>query len=786
MFHFQRLTLAHHVLTIFLEHKYLCLPKRLCLWLGVIAVCLLFALQNVVLLQASSHLASGSASGGHAKRDEGMWTFDSPPLKLLFDKYKFTPSREWLDTLRLASVRFTSGGGSGAFVSPNGLVMTNHHVVMEQLQKLSTMSRDIVANGFVAPSQTQELKCSDIELNVLVGMENITARMLLLAKSGMSDDAVFKAREREIRTIENEANRFDTRTEVVSLYAGGEYWLYTYKRYTDVRLVAVPELQAANFGGDFDNFTYSRYALDFALVRVYENGKPLHSPHFLKWNTSGPAAKEFLAVSGHPGATNRLNTYAQFLFNRDTYYPFMLRRINSLLAASRSFAARGQSEERRALDDILNYENAKKAFLGEYQGLQAKVIEEKCKRSETDLRAKVSADAELQRLYGNAWDIIERIVQKQSVMFKEYSATFSTPLADIAFALIRYTIDVERSSGNSAEKNSTKSDALSATPADALAELRTQALAPAGIDLAYEEARLAGELEFLLSELSAGDPIVKIMLGEGSILRTPRDVAREAVRGTRLTDISFRKALMDAGRKAIDRSNDPMIVFMRKLVPLWLDREEYQRANIQAPLASAQEKLALARFAVYGKNAYPDATFTLRLSYGELQGYAMNGTLAPPRTTLYGLFDRAGSFTNTDANTTGDFAVAERINARRDKLNLATPVNFVTTCDIVGGNSGSPLVNRNLEFVGLVFDGNIESLAGRFVYNEAAGRTLCVHPAFIIEALRKVYDAPHVADELESFGSGKSLYIQEKMPASKQNSVKEGKRSGGMRRGGRG
>jgi hypothetical protein len=697
------------------------------------------------IMPMATHAENIHAERRIEKRDEGMWTFDSPPLKILFDKYGFTPSKEWLDTLRLASVRFTSGGGSGAFVSPNGLVITNHHIVMEQLQRLSTANRDIVANGFVAGSLAQELKCADIELNVLISMENITGRLLLIAKQGMSDDEVYKARQQEIRAIENEVSgKNNIRTEVVSLYAGGEYWLYTYKRYTDVRLVVAPELQAANFGGDYDNFTYPRYALDFALVRVYENGKPLHSTHFLKWNTAGASAKELLAVSGHPGGTNRLNTYSQFIFNRDVFYPFMLRRVNALLLASKKYAERGQSEARRALDDILNYENAKKSLIGEYQGLQDRAIEEKCKRSEADIRAKVSADANLQRLYGNAWEIIERIAQKQSVIFKEYTSTFSTPLADVAFALIRHSIEAERTSATKpVSRLSLESNAA------LLTDLRAQALSPSAIELDYEEAKITGELEFLLTELSAGDPLVKIMLGEGSILRTPREVAREAVRGTRLTDVSFRRALLDGGRKAIDRSTDPMIVFMRKLVPLWLDREEYQRINIQAPLASALEKLALSRFAVYGKSAYPDATFTLRLSFGEMQGYPMNGTIAPPRTTLYGLFDRAQSFAAVDVAS--DFAVPDRVNARRDKLNLATPVNFITTCDIVGGNSGSPLVNRNLEFVGLVFDGNIESLAGRFVYNEAAGRTLCVHPAFIIEALRKVYDATHVADELEAF-----------------------------------
>ncbi len=716
----------------------------------------------------------------YGKCDEGMWTFDSPPLKLLFDRYKFTPSKEWLDTLRLATVRFTSGGGSGAFVSAKGLAITNHHVVLEQIQQLSTKERDILTNGFAAATPAQEIKCPNSELNVLVEMENITLRMAKIGEKNMTDAERYKARQVEISRIETEASsgRNNIRAEVVTLYSGGEYWLYRYKRYTDVRLVAVPELQAANFGGDFDNFTYPRYALDFALVRVYEHGKPIQSPCYLKWKTKGYSGNEPVFVSGYPGATNRLNTYAQFVFNRDVFYPFMLRRINAMLATARRYGERGETEARRALEDILNDENIKKSFIGEYKGLMDNTIEAKCRQSEQELRQKIDAEKDLRKLYGDAWETIARVVQKQAVIFKEYTSTFSTPLADIALSIIRYALEKNNqatigtsASGQteerkSAEKSSPEKLPLEKLPSEKqplvgvessmsvelLAELRAQALSTAEITLDYEEVRLAGELEFLLSELSAGDPFVRMMLGEGSILRTPADVARDAVRGTRLNDIAFRKTLLQGGRKAIERSDDPMIVFMRKLVPLWLEREEYQRNNIQAPLASALEKIALARFAVYGKNAYPDANFSLRLSVGTVKGYGMNGTLAPMHTTLYGLFDRAAGFATSDVandfRLPGRFA-AQKEGTARDKMTLSTPVNFVTTCDITGGNSGSPLTNKNLEFIGLVFDGNIESLTGRFVYNEEAGRTLCVHPAFVIEALRKIYTGASIADELE-------------------------------------
>ncbi|MCS6808841.1 MAG: S46 family peptidase [Bacteroidota bacterium] len=719
--------------------------------------------------------------------DEGLWTFDSPPRKILFERYQFVPSKEWLDTLRLSTVRFTSGGGSGAFVSSKGLVITNHHVILEHIEQLSTKDRDILNNGFVATTQVQELQCIGLELDVLLYMENITARVLSVAKKGMTDAEIFAARQAEIRRIEAEASssRAKVRGEVVTLYAGGEYWLYRYRRYTDIRLVAVPELQAANFGGDYDNFTYPRYALDFALLRVYDNGKPISSPYYLKWKTKGCSAHEPVFVAGYPSATNRFSTYAQFVFNRDVFYPFMLRRINALLMAARRYGERGVNEYKRALPDILNDENAKKALAGEYRGLTDRSIEEKLRRTDEELRQKVYANPELRALYGDAWEAIERIMQKQTVIFKDYTATFSTPLADMAFSIIRYALEKEYtefprkrtrrktihkhpeasidSTIQVLDKAGDKQASSAILPSkvfktELLQELRTQALADIDIDLDYEEIRLAGELEFLLSELSAGDPLIRSMLGgEGGVLRAPAEVAREVVRGTRLIDVNVRKALLDGGRRAIELSTDPMIVFMRKLVPLWLEREEYYRTHIQIPLTFALEKIALARFAIYGKSIYPDADFSLRLSIGTVKGYTMNGTLAPAQTTLYGLFDRAASFSgeHTPSHIAQEFRLPARFAAHREsaldnnKISLATPVNFVTTCDIVSGNSGSPLVNKHLEFVGLVFDGNVESLAGRFAYNEETGRTICVHPAFIIESLRKIYHGGAIADELE-------------------------------------
>jgi hypothetical protein len=724
-----------------------CIAYRLCARLALWAAC-----------------AFGGAVGMFAdetRRDEGLWTFDSPPLKKIYERYKFTPTQGWLDTLRMATARFTGGGGSGAFVSPRGLVITNHHVVVEQLQRLSTPTRDIVLNGYIARKPAEELPCPNIEIDVLLSMKNITAQMEKVVKKDMTDRQAMAAREAEARRLESEhsSGAQGRRAEVVALYSGGEYWLYIYKRYNDVRLVAAPEIQAANFGGDSDNFTYPRYALDFTLLRVYENGKPLQTDMFLRWNSQGATEGEPLFVSGYPGSTSRLATLAQFLFNKEAYYPYMLRRINASLAVARRYAARGAKEARQAMEDILNDENAKKALLGELQGLNDAAIERKRRDDENELRRKVDADAELRRLYGNAWETVERAIEKQRVIFKESAASFSTPLAEIAFAIVRHGYEKDRSEkdkrrARGGAKNGEKTGEKDGDSADALLdELREQALSPEPLMLEYEEARFAGELEFLSHEMNAGDLFIQRILGEGAQARTPAAVAREAVRGTKLLDIAVRKALLDGGLAAVERSADPMITLMRKLVPVWREREEYRLSNIQAPIAAALEKIALARFAVYGKNSYPEADFSLRLSFGSVKNYAANGSLLPTFTTLYGLFDRAAGFARS--SVAEDFALPRSLALHFADSNaaptmpLSTPVNFVTTCDIAAGNSGSPLVNKRLEFVGLVFDGNMESLSGRFVYNEETGRTLAVHPAFIIAALRYLYAGREIADELE-------------------------------------
>ena len=664
--------------------------------------------------------------------DEGMWTFDNPPIKQLQKRYGFTPTKEWLDHVRLSSVRFMDGG-SGSFVSPNGLVMTNHHVAVGQLQKMSTATKNYVATGFYAATQKDELKCPDLEVNVLVSMEDVTKKVLAAVKKGMSEEEALKARRAMIAKIERESlKKTGLRSNVISLYHGGEYWLYRYKRYTDVRLVMAPERQAAYFGGDSDNFTYPRYDLDMAFFRIYENGKPIHSKNYFKWNAKGAKEGELVFVSGNPGSSDRLYTYAQLEYQRDYRYPLILNYIKRWIDILHNYAKKGPEQQRRALVQIFGLENAKKAMTGEYQGLLNKKLMETKKKQEDDFRKLVASNPEWQKKYGDAWDTISQVIEKQKKVAKErfYGRIIGSRLAGIASTIVFYVEEIKKPD----------SERLEGYHDSQLNSLKFRLFSPAPIYRDMEEANLAGGLQMSLEALGPDDPFIKIVLNG----RTPEQAAKELIEGTKLTDVKFRKSLVKGGIKAVKKCKDPLIVLARKLEPMMRKDREWSKKYIESVLTPATEKIAKARFAVYGKDVYPDATFTLRLSYGTVKGYPMNGTKAPYKTTLYGLYDRALSF---DAK--GEYSLPKRFWERKDKLDLSTPVNFVSTCDIIGGNSGSPVINKKAEIVGLIFDGNIESLPGRFLYDEEKNRAVAVHTAYITEALRKLYDANALADELE-------------------------------------
>jgi hypothetical protein len=665
--------------------------------------------------------------------DEGMWTFDNPPLKQLKEKYNFTPTKEWLEHVRLSSVRFNDGG-SGSFISPNGLVMTNHHVAMGQLQKMSTAEKNYVATGFYAATPAEEAKCPDLELNILYDMVDVTARVTGVAKPGLKPEEALKAREKEIAAIEKEYNEKTGLTcNVTSLYRGGEYWVYQYKRYTDVRLVMAPERQIAFWGGDDDNFTFPRYDLDMAFFRVYENDKPVDSKHFLKWNAKGAAEGELVFVSGHPGSTNRLNTYSQMVMQRDFHYPYMLDMIQKRLDILYDYSKRGPEQARRALGQIFGLENGKKAMTGEYQGLLDPKLMEKAKKEEELFRAKVNANPQWKKEYGDGWNVIDKLVKKQTKDFAKNSyrgLALNSRFAGMANSIVFYVAEVKK-------PDAERLDGYHDTQ---LEQLKFRLFSPAPIYKDLDEATFAGLLQLAVDKLGSNDEnLQKILKG-----RTAAQAAKEMVAATTLDKVDVRKALIEGGSDAVAKSTDPFVVLARELEPERRKKIEEDKKNTQSLLTPAAEKIAKAGFAVHGKDNYPDATFTLRLSYGVVKGYPMNGTKAPYKTTLYGLYDRSLGFDQKDA-----FALPQRFWDRKAQLDLSTPVNFVNSTDIIGGNSGSPVVNKNGELVGLVFDGNIESLVGRFVYDETSNRCVAVHSAFIIEGLRKLYDASKLADEIE-------------------------------------
>lgn len=662
--------------------------------------------------------------------DEGMWTFHNPPKKALKDKYGVELTQEWLDHVRLASVRFNSGG-SGSFVSADGLVLTNHHVALDSIHKLSTDDSNLLADGFVAKTRAEELKVPDLELNVLVGMEDVTARVHgVAAKAANAEDAE-KARKAEISAIEKEAKEKNgLRSNVVTLYQGGEYWLYQYKQFTDVRLVFAVDEQAAFFGGDPDNFTYPRWCFDYALVRAYENDAPYKTPHFLKFDAAGPKEDELVFVSGHPGRTERLMTMAQLSYRRDQSYPRTLEMQKRLCDLLHAYSRESASAALEAQDQVRTMENSLKANTGAYEGLLSTALFERKLSMENDLRARIAADAKLKADVGDAFEQIERAQAiATSIADRMAYSRLRSALATHAQNLVRYAEEIEKPNG----------ERLAAFRDSSLDSLKLALFSAAPVHRGLEERMIRFGLELAREKLPPEDPFISAALNG----KTPAEVAKDVVARTKLTDPAERQRLFEGKGAAIAASDDPMIALMRKIDPILRALEKQTEDEITAVVTAAQAKIAAARFTVYGRDLAPDATFTLRLSYGTASGYEEDTTLVPWKTTLYGLFDRALSFSNREPfNLSKPFAAAAK------DLDLSTPVNYVSTCDIIGGNSGSPTINVKGDLVGLIFDGNIQSLPNNFIYANAADRAVHVHPAAILHSLEKVYGAGHIAAEL--------------------------------------
>ncbi|MFI5363157.1 MAG: S46 family peptidase [Elusimicrobiota bacterium] len=682
--------------------------------------------------RAAVMAAALTMAAPHLRADEGMWTFDNLPMSLLKDHYGFTPTPQWIEHLQRSSVRFNDGG-SGAFVSKDGLVLTNHHVALGQLQKMSTAQRDYVKEGFFAKTAADEIKCPDLEVNVLVSMENVTERVRKAVKADASDKDQNDQRKSEISRITKESTeKTGLRSDVVELYQGGEYWLYRYKKYTDMRLVTAPEIQAAFYGGDPDNFTYPRYALDFAFFRVYENGKPVHPEHFLRWSKDGAADGELVFVTGHPGHTDRLMTVAQLEYERDFGLPLYLEVAHKKRRDYLDYSALGVEQARRSKDRIFSLENGIKAVTGEYEGLVDPKLLAALKSNEDALRKSVSSDSSpAGRAAAGSWDAIAAAQRKfaDRRLLATYRRYEATKVAGLANTIVRYAAETAKPNEKRWEEYRESN----------LESLRFRLFSPAPMYPDMEEFLLARTLQDALDKLGPRDGFVAAALGG----RSPADAARELIAGTRLFDPAERRRLVEGGPKAVAASTDSLIVWARGLDPVYRAQRKWYEDEIESVLTAEGNRIAKARFAAYGKSTYPDATFTLRLSYGKVAGYESGTTQVAPFTTFYGLFDRALGHSSKPP-----FDLAPRVAASLGKLDLATKLNFVTTNDIIGGNSGSPVVNAKGEYVGLIFDGNIPSLVGRYAYDETRNRAVAVHSSGILEALRTIYGLDALAGEL--------------------------------------
>jgi len=679
-----------------------------------------------------------------AVADEGMWPFNAPPLKQLKEKYQFEPTPQWLDHLQKASVRFNSGG-SGSFVSANGLVITNHHVAADCLQKFGDEQHNYLRDGFYAKNQAEEKKCVDLELNVLESIEDVTARVNSAVKSGMSSDAAAGARRNAIAQIEKESKeKTGLRSDVVTLYQGGAYHLYRYKRYDDVRLVFAPEQQIAFYGGDPDNFEYPRFDLDICIFRVYENGQPAKIDNFLKWNSRGPSNVELTFVSGSPGKTDRQLTLDELADTRDRYLPYVLRIFNRREVLELSYSARSFENARKARDDLFGDQNNRKRYDGYLAGLLDPQTWSALTAREQKLRDAIARDPKL-RSTTAAYDRIKNAqteIAKNAPLYnyleqeRPITIGYRGPRA-LSGNLFKYARLLIRAVDERAKPNGERIPEFRDSARESL-ELELFSTEPNYDD--YEILRLTDSLTDFASQFAANDPLVqKVLAG-----KSPHARAVELVTGTKLKDVAVRKDIYGKDAAALQAFHDPMIDLARLVDgPA---RDARKRYDAQEEIKKqAYSEIAKAHFAIEGASSYPDATFTLRLSYGTVRGYEQDGKQIPPFTDFAGLYQRSVEHDNKSP-----FDLPQRWIDKKANLNLATHFNFVSDADIIGGNSGSPVVNKANEFVGIIFDGNIQSLVLDCIFTDKQARAVSVDSAAIIEALRKVYGASGLADELES------------------------------------
>lgn len=677
------------------------------------------------LTLALSLTAAVNIPAGVSQCDEGMFLFSNPPKDKIAKKYNFEITQDWLNKAMLSAVRFNNGG-SGGFVSQDGLVITNHHIADSTLAQLSTADCDYLAKGFLARNRSEELKSPNLELNCLQKIEDVTAQVNKGITSKTSVSQANEIRTKNIECIEKEAKaKTGLRCDVVTLYQGGQYHLYSYKKYTDVRLVWAPEQASAAFGGDADNFEYPRTSLDAALFRVYENDQPVHPQNYFKIDPHGPQEGDLVFVVGHPGRTNRLETYAQVDYRRNRALPYNLARCRTMEAAYQQFAQRSLENARRINDDIHSVANSRKAYTGMFKGLCSDKIMERKLNLENELRQQASQQKpweDIEKIYAN----LDNLEETCSLL--EGEDAYPSPLFTMARHIVRLAQEKEDAKYHLPEYAPAKLDSLYR---DIFSDY------PIYADV--EKARLSASFSFLAERLGLNNPDVKLVL-QG---QTPEDRANQLVDTCRLFDPSEREKLSKLSFSELSQVNDPMIQLAIKVDERSRQLRKSYTDKVKSPLTQAYTEIAQERFKVYGDSVPPDATFTLRLSYGVVKGYKDEDQEIPWSTTIGDLYRRAQEHQNA-----APYKLAPSWEKAKNKLNMSAPVDFIATSDTIGGNSGSPVINKAGRMIGLNFDRNQFGMVRNFVYDETKARHISVATPVLLQALRYVYGAEYLAEEI--------------------------------------
>jgi Peptidase S46 len=664
-----------------------------------------------------------------AYADEGMWTFDNFPAATVQQVYGTPITPAWLEHVRLSTIRLVNC--SASFISPEGLFLTNHHCIEQCLAELSTKESSLLELGFAAPTRRYELSCPAQHADVLIGTENITDAVLK-AGAELADAAANRARKKMLTSLEQACEHSSEKAksgklvcQAVNLYQGGQFFLYKYKRYTDVRLVFAPEADIAAFGGDPDNFQFPRWSLDFSVLRAYENNKPANTPNYLQIDFAGPRANQLVFVAGEPGSTARLQTRAQLEFDRDMPLPVTLMRASELRGRYIQFGKSNPAEDRIVQAPLNSLQNGIKVRRKELDALNEAAFLDAKSLTENELRARAHLGG------ADPWREIEEASIRERAIYLPYA--FIESGAGFTSALFRDAREIVRGSDERLKPNN---DRLREYTDAATPQIERDLFARIPVYPEFEQLTLSFSLERMREWLGPDHPIVRRLLSTES----PDELATRLIAETKLDDAAVRKQLWQGGKSAVDASHDPMIELVRAIDGDARAIRKQFEDEVEAPIATAAERIAVARFRVYGTNTYPDATFTLRLNYGTVQGWVENGSPVEPFTYLDRAFERA-----TGA---APFKIPASWMKAKELLDMRTPFCIATSNDIVGGNSGSPLIDASGRIVGLIFDGNIHSIAGRYWFNPANNRAIAVHPAIIREALEKVYGARNLLSEM--------------------------------------